>query len=207
MTDNQNDQIEVDDLIEDIDDKINNNLKENNDVSNALTNPNEKVQIKDENKKDNNNLENNDNNEENNIINKSDSTKIINNYTNKFDNEKKIFNSDNNAKYFNRNAKSKSDLKIIVNTSSNIKGADNTNKRIKTFDLSKSVKTPNNFFKTKLITNYKALKNRQPIDESNKAKLEVAMKMVNTLLNAMNNSEAAPLVVYKHPRFTTRTKS
>lgn len=56
-------------------------------------------------------------------------------------------------------------------------------------------------------TNYKALKERKPIDESNKAKLEVAMKMVHTLLNAMNNSEAAPLVVYKHPRFTTRTKS
>lgn len=52
-----------------------------------------------------------------------------------------------------------------------------------------------NFFE-----NYKALKNRKKIDESNKAKLEVAMKMVNTLLHAMNNSDAAPLVVYKHPR-------
>lgn len=46
--------------------------------------------MKEEIKKDNNNLENNDNNEENHIINKSDSTKIINNYTNKFDNEKKF---------------------------------------------------------------------------------------------------------------------
>ena len=144
----------------------NNNIKENNDINSTLTNPNEKVHMKEEIKRDNNNLENNDNNEENHIINKSDSTKIINNYTNKFDNEKKILNSDNNLKHFNRNAKSKSDLKIIVNTSSNIKGAENTNKRIKTFDLSKSVKTPNNFFKTKLITNYKALKNNKESTES-----------------------------------------
>ena len=144
----------------------NNNIKENNDINSTLTNPNEKVHMKEEIKRDNNNLENNDNNEENHIINKSDSTKIINNYTNKFDNEKKILNSDNNLKHFNRNAKSKSDLKIIVNTSSNIKGAENTNKRIKTFDLSKSVKTPNNFFKTKLITNYKALKNNKETKDS-----------------------------------------
>ena len=144
----------------------NNNIKENNDINSTLTNPNEKVHMKEEIKKDNNNLENNDNNEENHIINKSDSTKIINNYTNKFDNEKKILNSDNNLKHFNRNAKSKSDLKIIVNTSSNIKGAENTNKRIKTFDLSKSVKTPNNFIKTKLITNYKALKNNKETKDS-----------------------------------------
>jgi len=144
----------------------NNNLKENNDISNTLTNPNEKVHMKEENKMDNNKFENNDIHEENNIINKTDSTKIINNYTNKFDNEKKNLNSDNSVKHFNRNAKSKSDLKIIVNTSSNIKGSENTNKRIKTFDLSKSVKTPNNFFKTKLITNYKALKNNKEAKES-----------------------------------------
>ena len=135
----------------------NNNLKENNDISNTLTNPNEKVHMKEENKMDNNKFENNDIHEENNII---------NNYTNKFDNEKKNLNSDNSVKHFNRNAKSKSDLKIIVNTSSNIKGSENTNKRIKTFDLSKSVKTPNNFFKTKLITNYKALKNNKEAKES-----------------------------------------
>ena len=180
----------------------NNNLKENNDISNTLTNPNEKVQIKEENKKDNNNLENNDNNEENNIINKSDSTKIINNYTNKFDNEKKILNSDNNLKHFNRNAKSKSDLKIIVNTSSNLKGADNTNKRIKTFDLSKSVKTPNNFFKTKLITNYKALKNNKETKDSkditeNKDNNLLAKSANLVPMDNINNNNNSNLIIAK----------
>ena len=180
----------------------NNNLKDDNDVNNTLTNPNEKILIKEENKKDNNNLENNDNHEEKFFFNKSDNTKIINNYTNKLDNEKKILNSDNNIKHFNRNAKSKSDLKIIVNTSTNIKGAENSNKRIKTFDLSKSVKTPNNFFKTKLITNYKALKNNK---DKNESKDITENKDNNTLtksanlvpLNNLNNNNNSNLRITK----------
>ena len=180
----------------------NNNLKDDNDVNNTLTNPNEKILIKEENKKGNNNLENNDNHEEKFFFNKSDNTKIINNYTNKLDNEKKILNSDNNIKHFNRNAKSKSDLKIIVNTSTNIKGAENSNKRIKTFDLSKSVKTPNNFFKTKLITNYKALKNNK---DKNESKDITENKDNNTLtksanlvpLNNLNNNNNSNLRITK----------
>ena len=180
----------------------NNNLKDDNDVNNTLTNPNEKILIKEENKKDNNNLENNDNHEEKFFFNKSDNTKIINNYTNKLDNEKKILNSDNNIKHFNRNAKSKSDLKIIVNTSTNIKGTENSNKRIKTFDLSKSVKTPNNFFKTKLITNYKALKNNK---DKNESKDITENKDNNTLtksanlvpLNNLNNNNNSNLRITK----------
>ena len=176
----------------------NNNIKENNDINSTLTNPNEKVHMKEEIKRDNNNLENNDNNEENHIINKSDSTKIINNYTNKFDNEKKILNSDNNLKHFNRNAKSKSDLKIIVNTSSNIKGAENTNKRIKTFDLSKSVKTPNNFFKTKLITNYKALKNNKESKESKDIIDNILAKSANLVpLHNISNNNNSNLIINK----------
>ena len=165
--------------------KNDDNLKENKDVSNTLTNPNEKIHMKEENKKDNKNIENNDNNimEENIIINKNGNTKVINNYCNKFENEKKIINSDSNLKLFNRNAKSKSDLKIIVNTSSNIKGSENTNKRIKTFDLRNSVKTPNNFIKAKLITNYKVLKNNK---ESKASKDIIDNKESNLLAKSAN---------------------
>jgi len=111
--------------------KESDNLISNNDISHKIINKekNENILINKDNNKDNK-----DNNKDNYISN--DDIDLIKSY--------------NNLRTINCN-NHKKDMKIFVNTSNNIKYTEKRNKNFKIIDLNKSVKTPKNIFKDKII--------------------------------------------------------
>ena len=120
------------------------------------------------------------------IVIKTDKNISISN-TNKFKYQNKIINSENNIKVCHRNSKSNSNLKIFVNTSSNLKDVEKSSKNLKRKDLSKSVKTPKDFFKKKIIniTNEKNDKN----DKNDKSDNNLLNKSDNIIpLDQKNNN-------------------
>ena len=153
----------------DINNKKNKNISNNNNKKEKIENKNYKKQdgldinkIEDYNlneictKSNKNNINNNEEIKsvinKNKIINKDKNPNIITKEDNNNSNDEiNVIQSYNNLKISNSNSQNNGNLKILVNTSNNLKDADKSNKNNKKLNANKSVKTPKNIFKQKVI--------------------------------------------------------
>ena len=145
-----------------------------------------------------------------NIINKNNPNIFINKENNSSNYEIDIIKSYNNLRTCKTNFHKNSNLKIFVNTSNNEKENEKLNQNLKKINLNKSVKTPKNIFKIKIININDKTDNNNNLNKSDNVAINT-LKKNNTIIipkkNSMKSNSLEKYLINNKKKFYSISKN